>query len=140
MGVHIPDPTSISWIWHDASLVCLQIDWSTQGDMRVVLHTDLNPEEDTSELTNLGVDSRFVSIQFGTVWRFQTDSTGDYSGMSTIDAWEIRTESSLLVLVNRQRSPIPGLVHHHITTSSGSIFDIVCTDIWIDVRDTPSKG
>jgi hypothetical protein len=140
MGVHIPDPASISWIWHDAALDRLQIEWSTQGDMRVVLHTELNPEEDTSELASLGIDSQFVSIFFGTVWRFQIDSTGDYTGISTIDAWDVRTQSSLLALVNRQRPPIPGLVHHHITTSSGSTFDIVCSDMRIEVRDTLTKG
>ena len=135
MSVHIPDPASISWIWHDAALDRLQIAWSSQGEMQVLLQTELNPEEDTATRTRLGIDSRFISIQFEGVWRFQADSSGDYSSRATIDTWDIHTQSSLLTLVNHQRSPIPGLVHHTITTSSGSTYDIVCTDMRIEVGD-----
>jgi hypothetical protein len=137
MGVRIADPATISWIWHDAALAGVQIDWAPNGDMDVVFHTELHPDEDRAELISLGIASRVVSIHVGMVWRFHTESTGDYAGRSTIDQWDVRTQSSFLARVNERRPPLAGLLHHHITTSSGSIFDIVGTDIQIATRETP---
>lgn len=123
----------LTWLWHDAAIYYLKTVWDVDGDMWVVLRSDINPEEDRRALIAIGIEESVIDVQFRGVWRFQTDLQGAYAHREVIDDWDIVTPSPLIEELRRHLGPLRvDLVHHSIRCSGGSAIDIVFEQCWLE--------
>lgn len=103
------------------------------GDMWVLLRSDINPQVDRQALFNIGIEERVIDVQFRDVWRFQTDLKGAYAHGEVIDEWDIVSPSPLIEELTKQLGPLRvDLAHHSIRCSGGSTVDIVFGQCWLE--------
>lgn len=106
----------IAWIWHDAEIVAVNIDytiaWETTLTIRCMLHLD----EPRDELFTLGITSAIVELRFQGIDTAQLQLHYKTGNQETIDSWVISDEQGEL---------------HYFTTQTGSRFAINAAALWL---------
>ncbi len=130
MSIAIADAHFLSWLMHDADLLLLTTTWSLDGALSVFLTCQIHAEEDMASLHELGMSSSRVIVEMRDVWRSTIQLNGDYVPRPVIDHWEVEQPTTFVrtpYSTNRE-----GLLHHHLTTMSGSSIDVVFESLWIE--------
>src|ERR1041385_6499514 len=100
MAVRLDDLQLVEWLWHDADVYFLKIDWSDDG-LSATLRWQINLEEDRQPLLDLGITGPMIDIEFRDVWWLETKFIGLSTGRDLIIDWDMVHESSI---INQVRS------------------------------------
>jgi hypothetical protein len=118
--VCIADTELLTWQWHDADLRTIQIRYSAQGDLLVIMSTVINGYEDHKQLEALGIFLQRVDIQFRGVEQLSIASYAACDGQEVILDWQIE-----------EAKPY----HHRIRGSCGTIIELRAHEVWLQETD-----
>ena len=133
MAVLLDNMQLVEWLWHDADVYFLRVDWADNGEMGVSLRCEINPEEDRQTLFDLGIIEPIIDIEFRDVWWLETKIIGLGSGREVVIDWDVVHESAIINQIRTYGvSANANLLHHKIKFNSGSNIDVVFTQIWLN--------
>ncbi len=133
MAVRVDQLDIVEWLWHDAHIYRLKVEWSSVGEVTVYMRCGINPEEDRQPLYDLHITSPIVDIQFRSAMRVKADMMGYCATHEDLLNWDMLHPSPIIEEMRDKGVPISTSLHHHqIRGSCGSQLDIVCDEIWLE--------
>jgi hypothetical protein len=136
MLIPVVDPSKLVWIWHDAELSSILLEWSHTEGLSVRLRCEINPEEDRQDLIEIGITTQFVAVLFRDVRRLRTNIPDVTYGQPFMLDWDIISNTPIDdPSADLQANRHAGLPHHVIGCSDGSTIDIVFTELWLEEVD-----
>jgi hypothetical protein len=133
MLILVADPSKITWIWHDAELSSILLEWSHSVGLSARLRCEINPEEDRQDLIEMGITTQLVNVLFRDVRRLRSNIPDVTDGQPFMLDWDIISNTSIDgYSTDLQTSRHAGLPHHIIGCSDGSTIDIVFTELWLE--------
>jgi hypothetical protein len=133
MPILVSEPPQIMWLWHDAQLYFLLIEWSDSGELSVRLRCRINPEEDRKVLMDMGITTEVVDTVFGDVRQLHTSVPAVTADQPFVLDWDLidspSTDSGSKGLQTDEPSR---LLHHIVRCSDGTEIDIQYSELRLD--------
>jgi hypothetical protein len=133
MAILLDNLNILTWLWHDANVLSLNISWAEDGAVSVHLRCKISPEEDRQPLLELGINTSIVDTNFHDVFQLKTDIQGYYFPREAVIDWRVIQPSPLIEhLKSIYPEGVDELYHHQIQCSGGTILDVVFGEVWLD--------
>jgi hypothetical protein len=136
MPILVNEPAQITWLWHDAQLYFLLIEWSDSGELSTRLRCGINPEEDRKVLIDMGITTEIVDTVFRDVRQLHTSVPDVTADQPVVLDWDlIDTPPTNGSSKGLQTGKPTNLLHYIVTCSDGTRIDILFSELWLDEVD-----
>jgi len=79
----------LTWMWHDATVIKIELLFNNETDASVVVFSEINHEENISLLESMGIFSRCVCIVCSHLYEVNLEGVFPNTDLPTIAHWNV---------------------------------------------------